>query len=242
MPHDVHTTARTPTGRAWSAHTREVFYSFLAGIFLTSLTLGNVVGITKFVDLGWFVIPAGLLAYPFTFLATDLISELYGRRRAQSIVWVGFCMNFFMLFLMWFGHVLPDASGVSGAAATFDTVYAFMKPGVVASMIAYLVAQSVDVQLFHFWRQLTQGRHLWLRNNGSTMLSQIVDTFLISSILYASGALGSAIDSIDKLIPLALSSYAFKLVFALLDTPLFYLGVYCLRDRVSSADEGQPAV
>ena len=74
MPHD----ARTPTERAWSAHSREVLYSFLAGIFLTSLTLGNVVGITKFVDLGWFVIPVGLLAYPFTFLATDLISELYG--------------------------------------------------------------------------------------------------------------------------------------------------------------------
>ena len=236
MPHDT----RTPAGRAWSAHTREVLYSFLAGIFLTSLTLGNVVGITKFVDLGWFVIPAGLLAYPFTFLATDLISELYGRRRAQSIVWVGFCMNFFMLFLMWFGHVLPDALGVSGATATFDAVYAFMKPGVVASMIAYLVAQSVDVHLFHFWQQLTKGRHLWLRNNGSTMLSQIVDTLLISSILYASGALGSAVDSIDKLIPLALSSYAFKLVFALLDTPLFYLGVYCLRDRVPAVDESRP--
>ena len=74
MPHD----ARTLTDRAWSVHTREILYSFLSGIFLTSLTLGNVVGITKFVDLGWFVIPAGLLAYPFTFLATDLISELYG--------------------------------------------------------------------------------------------------------------------------------------------------------------------
>ena len=100
----------------WTLHNREVFYSFLAGIFLTALTLGNVVGVTKFVDLGWFVVPAGLLAYPFTFLATDLISELYGRKRAQSIVWVGFFMNFFMLGLMWFGHSLPDASGVSGAA------------------------------------------------------------------------------------------------------------------------------
>jgi uncharacterized integral membrane protein (TIGR00697 family) len=116
-----------------------------------------------------------------------------------------------------------------------------MKPGVIASMIAYLVAQSVDVYLFHFWQQLTRGRHLWLRNNGSTMLSQIIDTFLISSILYASGALGSAIDSLDKLIPLALSSYAFKLVFALLDTPLFYLGVYCLRDRIPAGDDSQRA-
>jgi uncharacterized integral membrane protein (TIGR00697 family) len=211
---------------AWSSHTSEVFYSFLAGIFLTSLTLGNVVGITKFVDLGWFVIPAGLLAYPFTFLATDLISELYGRQRAQSLVWVGFSMNVFMLILMWLGHMLPDATGVSGAATTFEQVYTYMKPNVVASMVAYLVAQSIDVQLFHFWRQLTDGRHLWLRNNGSTMLSL--------SILYAAGSLGKDIDSIAKLIPLALSSYAFKLVFALLDTPLFYAGVYALRDRVTT--------
>lgn len=225
-----------PAPRAWSPHRREVLYSCLAGVFLTSLTLGNVVGVTKFVDLGWFVIPAGLLAYPFTFLATDLICELYGKRRAQSIVWVGFGMNVFMLSLMWLGHRLPDAAGVSGAAATFDTVYAFMKPNVVASMVAYLVAQSVDVSLFHFWRRVTGGRHLWLRNNGSTMPSQIVDTALITSILYASGGLGPAIDSVDKLVPLMVSSYSFKLVFAALDTPLFYLGVYALRDRVPPTD------
>lgn len=230
-----------PASRAWSPHRREVLYSCLAGVFLTSLTLGNVVGVTKFVDLGWFVIPAGLLAYPFTFLATDLICELYGKRRAQSIVWVGFGMNVFMLSLMWLGHRLPDAAGVSGAAATFDTVYAFMKPNVAASMIAYLVAQSVDVSLFHFWRRVTGGRHLWLRNNGSTMLSQIVDTLLITSILYASGGLGAAIDSVDKLLPLMVSSYSFKLVFAALDTPLFYLGVSTLRDRVPPVDEDETA-
>lgn len=230
----------TPVRPEWSPHRREVFYSLLAGIFITALTLGNVIGVTKFVDLGWFVIPVGLLAYPFTFLATDLMSELYGRRRAQSIVWVGFGMNVFMLSLVWLGQALPDASGVSRATATFDAVYAFMKPNVVASMVAYLVAQSIDVQLFHLWRRYTQGRHLWLRNNGSTMLSQIVDTALITSILYASGGLGSAVDSPDKLIPLMLSSYSFKLLFALLDTPLFYLGVYCLRGRIPPVDDILP--
>lgn len=224
------------TTSTWSTHSSHVFYSFLAGIFLTSLTLGNVVGVTKFVDLGWFVIPVGLLAYPFTFLATDLISELYGRRRAQSLVWVGLCMNIFMLFLMWFGHTLPDAFGVSGATLAFEQVYTFMKPNVVASMIAYLVAQSVDVQLFHFWKTLTRGRHLWLRNNGSTLLSQLVDTILISAVLYASGGLGAEIDSVAKLIPLVLSSYTFKCVFAVLDTPLFYLGVYVLRSRLPSLE------
>jgi queuosine precursor transporter len=206
-------------------------YLLLSGIFLTSLTLGNIVGVTKFVDLGLFVIPAGLLAYPITFLATDLMSEIYGRKRAQRLVWTGFIMNFFMLGLMALGHALPDASGVSGAASTFDTVYEFMKPNVVASMVAYLVAQSIDVRAFHFWKRLTKGKYLWLRNNFSTIGSQLVDTLLILSILYAAGGLGSDVDSIGKLMPLMLSSYAFKVTFALIDTPFFYLGVYLLESR-----------
>ncbi|MDH5803771.1 MAG: queuosine precursor transporter [Gemmatimonadota bacterium] len=213
-------------------HFRDYVYTVLCGVFLTSLTLGNVVGVTKFVDLGIFQIPAGLLAYPFTFLATDLVSELYGRKRAQALVWVGFAMNIFMLFLMWLGKILPDASGVSGATSTFDSVWAFMKPNVIASMVAYLIAQSVDVQLFHFWKKLTNGRHLWLRNNGSTMGSQIIDTVTILTILYWSGGLGGDIDSVGKLVPLMLSSYAFKFTFAIIDTPLFYLGVHLMKRHV----------
>lgn len=209
---------------------REKLYLFLAGVFLTALTLGNIVGITKFVDLGFVVVPAGLLAYPVTFLATDLISELYGKQRAQAVVWTGFVMNFFMLFLMWAGHVFPDASGVSGASSTFESVYSFMKPNVVASMIAYLIAQSFDVRAFHFWKTLTRGKHLWLRNIGSTTASQVIDTVMILSILYATGGLGESVDSLDKLIGLMWGSYLFKFAFAVADTPFFYAGVYLLKD------------
>jgi hypothetical protein len=217
---------------------RETFYTLLAGIFLTSLTLGNIVGITKFVDLGLFQIPAGLLAYPITFLATDLVSELYGRRRAQTLVLVGFVMNVFMLGLMWIGHTLPDAAGVSGASSTFDTVWAYMKPNVFGSMIAYLAAQSVDVQAFHFWKRLTRGKHLWLRNNASTIVSQMLDTVLILSILYATGGLGPDIDSPDALLRLMRDSYLFKFAFALFDTPFFYLGVALLKRRVGATEDG----
>lgn len=213
-------------------HFREVLFLLLTGIFITALTVGNIVGVTKFVDLGLVQVPAGLLAYPITFLATDLICEMYGRKRAQAVVWVGFAMNFFMLFLMWLGHALPDASGVSGAESTFASVYRFMKPNVVASMTAYLVAQSVDVHLFHFWKRLTGGKHLWLRNNGSTIISQIVDTVTILSILYATGGLGADIDSIPSLIGLMVDSYKFKFFFALCDTPFFYLGVKLLQPHV----------
>lgn len=230
---------------------RDLILLMLTGFFLTALVLGNVVGTTKFVTvfsfqipawLDWLpalvrngnmysmIVPVGILAYPFTFLATDLISEIFGRNNAQRVVWVGLAMNGFMLMVMSAGALLPDASGVSGGTALYDGVYRFMIGNTVASMIAYFVAQTVDVQLFHFWKRLTHGKHLWLRNNGSTMVSQIVDSITILSILYFTGSLGAEIDTFGELGVLILNSYLFKFLFALLDTPFFYFGVWLLKD------------
>lgn len=228
-------------------HKRDALFLSLAGIFLTSLVLGNVIGTTKFVTIfsvelsGWMLqlvpelirdnsiytmsVPVGVIAYPFTFLATDLLSELYGRKKAQLVVWVGFWMNVFMLFLMTVNHWLPNTGGVSGGLQLFEGVYEFMIGNTIASMIAYLVAQTVDVRLFHFWKDLTDGKHLWLRNNASTTVSQLVDSTAILTILFVVGNLGEEVDTIGKLIILILNSYLFKFFFALFDTPLCYLGV-----------------
>ena len=212
---------------------KEKLFLFLSGIFLTSLVLANIIGTTKFVIVFGLTVPAGVLAYPFTFLATDLICELYGKKRAQALVWVGFAMNFFMLGLMMLGHYLKDASGISGATSTFESVYEFMIGNVIASMIAYLIAQSVDVKLFHFWKNLTKGKHLWLRNNLSTVVSQLADTTAIMTILYMANNLGTSIQSIGDLVGLIFASYIFKVFVALFDTPLFYIGVWALKDKVS---------
>ena len=219
---------------------KDRLFLLLSGIFLTALVLGNIIGTTKFVNVFGLIVPAGVLAYPFTFLATDLICELYGKKRAQTLVWTGFIMNFFMLGLMTLGHFLPDASGISGAASVFEEVYEFMVGNVIASMIAYLVAQTIDVHLFHFWKKLTKGKHLWLRNNASTTVSQLVDTTAILSILYLANNLGPEINSISRLVQLIFASYLFKFFFALFDTPLFYLGVYFLKGKVhEDPDEKQ---
>jgi len=224
----------------------------LSGVFLTSLVLGNVIGTTKFVTIfsldlpSWLQaltpelvrngsnytmsVPAGVVAYPFTFLATDLISELFGRKRAQMLVWVGFGMNVFMLLVMSINHWLPNSSGVSGGLDLFEGVYQFMVGNTIASMIAYLIAQSVDVRLYHFWKRLTKGKHLWLRNNASTTVSQLVDSTAIITILYLAGNLGDAIDNVGAVIILILNSYLFKFFFALFDTPLMYLGVRLLKN------------
>ena len=211
---------------------KENLFLFLSGIFITALVLGNIVGTTKFVNVLGLTVPAGVLAYPFTFLATDLVCELYGKARAQALVWTGFAMNLFMLGLMTLGHLFPDASGVSGATSTFESVYKFMVGNVLASMFAYLVAQSVDVQLFHFWKRLTRGKHLWLRNNLSTTVSQVVDTTAIMTILYYTNNLGENVNTFGDLLPLIYYSYLFKFFFALFDTPLLYVGVWLLKPKV----------
>jgi len=213
---------------------KEKLFLFLSGIFLTCLVLGNIIGTTKFVKIFYFEIPVGVLAYPFTFLATDLICELYGKKRAQFLVIVGFTMNFFMLGLMTLGYILSDAEGISAGTSVFESVYKFMIGNVIASMIAYLIAQTVDVNLFHFWKNFTKGKHLWLRNIFSTTGSQLVDTILILLILYYANNLGDDVNKLSDLVKLIYSSYLFKFCFALFDTPLFYIGVWFFKPKIEN--------
>lgn len=235
-----------------SPHKRDILFLSLAGVFITSLVLGNVIGTTKFVTIFSFVmpewlqsitpslvrdgslyimsIPVGLLAYPITFLVTDLISELFGRRKAQLVVWIGFVLNIYLLLLMSVGHWFPNTYGVSGGLNLFEGVYEFVIANTISSMIAYLIAQSVDVRLFHFWKRITKGKYLWIRNNGSTMFSQLVDSTLILSILYFSGNLGENINTLGMLGILIINSYLFKFFFALFDTPIIYFAVWYFKE------------
>lgn len=244
--------------RAPSPHKRDILFLLLAAVFLTSLVLGNVIGTTKFITLfelnlpPWLrrltpslvrdgsiyvmSIPVGLIAYPFTFLVTDLISELFGRKKAQTVVWVGFFMNLYMIGLMSAAHVLPNTYGVSGGLELFDGVYEFLIANTLSSMFAYLVAQSVDVRLYHFWKKLTAGKYLWLRNNGSTMVSQLVDSTAILSILYFTNNLGENVSTIGALTILILNSYIFKFFFALFDTPILYAGVWLFKEYDEDPD------
>ncbi|MBO6514822.1 MAG: queuosine precursor transporter, partial [Phycisphaerales bacterium] len=186
---------------------RERVFLLLSGLFLGTLAMLNILGITRFIKLfeidfdsatpgaTVFAVAVGVLPYPLTFLCTDFISELYGRRRANAVVWVGLVLNLWVIFILWLGGTLPGFGGLDPVTgmpplpewdeskqAYIETGWTFFQVrnlaygAVVASMVAYLVAQLVDVQVFHFWKRLTKGKHLWLRNNGSTVVSQLVDT------------------------------------------------------------------
>jgi hypothetical protein len=224
---------------------RERVFLVLAGLFIGSMTMLNILGVSRFLDMSFtflgreipFVLAVGVLPYPITFLCTDFISELYGRRRASMVVWVGLLLNIWVVLIVWIGGVLPPVplldpeSGLPSPEASdfaFFRVRQLAMGAVLASMIAYLAAQFCDVFLFHFWKRLTRGRHLWLRNNGSTLVSQFVDTFAVITITHFY-AKGLPIAETDPLWPqlwvFIASGYVFKFTVAALDTIPFYLGV-----------------
>ena len=216
----------------------ETTFLLLAGLFLAALVVCNLVA-NKFVslDLGFVrfdTLSVGILPYPVTFLVTDIISEMYGRRRANSVVLVGFIASLFVLGVLLVGGALaakPD-TGVDDSA--FNAVFGKSWRVVAASMSAYLAAQYLDVRLFHFWRRLTGGRHLWLRNNASTIFSQLIDTTLVVTVLFY-GEWGA-----EKITGAVLDAWKFKLLCALADTPLIYLAVWAFRrwvpEQAAAAD------
>ena len=275
-----HAPAAPPAPEATAEHSypafppRERLFLILSGIFLGAMVCMNVLGITKFIQIGGlelslfgqpvtlFQLAIGVLPYPVTFLATDLVCELYGKGRASFLVWTGFGLNVLLLAVCGLGAYLSaapfDAHGAfyreaytamgglgpppttPGPGAFYGQVWSLMWGATAASMVAYLIAQLCDVHLFHFWKRVTKGRHLWLRNNGSTLVSQLVDTVCVLTITFW-GELSSGSKSLSWLLALIAGTYAFKLLIALLDTPLFYLGVRLLEPYVREPDPAQPA-
>ena len=224
---------------------REVVFLILAGLFLGTLAILNVLGISRQIDLSFtlagkqipFIVFVGVLPYPITFLCTDFISELYGKRRANTVVWVGLLLNIWVLFILWLGGALPPhpdlmddgLPALTDPSRTFFQIRKWTFGATIASMIAYLTAQFVDVHLFHLIRKITKGKMLWLRNNGSTLTSQMVDSISVVTITYFYAKDAIRIQPGETvfygLMILILSNYAYKMVAALLDTIPFYIGV-----------------
>lgn len=229
---------------------RERVFVIIAGFFLGSMAMLNIVGITRFIHIGPLALAVGVLPYPLTFLCTDLISEFYGRRRANFVVWVGLALNLFVIGILWLGNqlpsvpvaiqppwqtlplskpvFLPNGEQLTGSVEMYHLIYACTAGAVVASMLAYMAAQFCDVFLFHFWKRLTGGKHLWLRNNGSTMISQLVDSVMVISITFGAALLRGDM-TLGAMAKLVGSSYMFKFAVALLDTIPIYLLVWWLK-------------
>ena len=209
-------------------------YQLLCYFFWVLLLLTNLVTV-RWVKLCGYLCTAGVVTYPLTFVITDLISEVYGKRKAQYAVGGGFVTSIGMMVLLALVGYLPlhSTSPISGPA--FVRTFGFTPAIVVASMVAYLVAQLTDIYLFDLLRSYTKGRHLWLRNNVATLVSELLDTCCFALLtwgiwpLIAPAQIGSIVIAWQVAYRLALHEYYIKVIFALLDTPFVYLLVKVIK-------------
>lgn len=211
-------------------------YLYLGALFITSLVVSNLIfqkffywnpfGDVTIFGVSLFEISVGVLPYPITFLITDLISEIFGRKKANQIVTAGIFASFFSMGLVFVADAVPAIESSPLDDKIFSRVFALSPIAVLASMLAYLFAQYVDIAIYHFWKRYTKGKYLWLRNNFSTFLSQFIDTFTVVGLLCIFGVL-----SWDLFFGLVLSGFLFKIFIAFLDTPLLYFFVYLFRKR-----------
>ena len=211
-------------------------YLFLAALFIAALVTCNIIA-NKFITidlwfLGVYTISVGVLPYPITFLITDVLSEVYGRKRTNEVVLSGFGVSLFVLFLLWLGSVFPAIETSPVKDEYYNVVFQNSWRVMGASMVAYLSAQFLDVRLFHFWKRVTKGKMLWVRNNFSTITSQLVDTTLVVGIIFI-GTL-----SVETIGGYIVDDWLFKVICAAGDTILIYGIMYVLR-RTCGLHPGQ---
>ena len=213
----------------------QLIYLILAALFIASLVTSNLI-FQKFFywypfnieifDVKLFEISVGLLPYPITFLITDILSEIYGKKKANQVVIAGIFASFFSLGIIYVSKNVPATSWSTVDNTTFINVFGAAPLAVLASMLAYLAAQFIDIRVYHFWKNFTKGKHLWLRNNFSTFTSQIVDTLTVLVLLCYFGII-----QWELFWGLLISGVLFKMMIAAIDTPILYLIVFLFRKK-----------
>lgn len=218
----------------------KIYVLFLV-LFVTFVLITNTIG-SKVFTLDYTILllgneillalPVSILCYPLTFLITDIVSEVYGSKLARVLVVLGFSMSVVLLIFAQLGISLEPAPFYN-ANESYIKIFGQSWRLLFASMAAYLLAQMVDVSLFHFWKRLTKGKHLWLRNNGSTMLSQLVYSITVNFIfLYNNPTVLKVKEGQNEFLlvmGIVIASYFFKIIIAAIDTPFCYMGVWIVE-------------
>lgn len=203
-------------------------FIILLSVFIGSITIASVLT-SKIVNVFGFFVPAGILAYSVTFVCTDVISEIWGKERAKNVVIGGFVALVTVFIVVQIALVWPKAPFWQGEDA-FHSILGSTSRVIIASFIAYFISQYHDVWAFHVLKKMTGNKHLWLRNNASTAVSQLIDSSIFITIAFY---------GVMPIIPLIFGQWIVKVVIALLDTPIVY-GVVWLIERDRSAGTIQP--
>lgn len=208
---------------------KDLVYILLAGLFITNAVLAELIG-GKLIEIGPFIMSIGILPWPIVFLTTDLINEHFGRSGVKKLSFITAGLIAYCILVLFIGTKIPAFR--TPATVNDEQFYAVFGQGLfimVASIIAFLVSQLVDVSIFWFLRNKTGKKMIWLRSTGSTVISQLIDSFIVSGIAFwLTGKITTA-----QYLNMSLSGYGFKLMVAVALTPLIYLGHYLIGNYLN---------
>ncbi|MBL9037875.1 MAG: queuosine precursor transporter [Archangium sp.] len=222
--------------------TRATVFLSLAALFVSALLIGDIIG-SKLFDVTFFgktwTLSAGIIPFPMTFVLTDVLNEFYGKRAARTVTWVGFAMAVFAftiitisVYLPWHAGTLdPEWKGVT--QGSFDAVFRGGQRILLASMVAYLLSQFLDIWVFDLLKRTTSGRFIWLRATGSTLVSQLIDTAVIQTGVWV------GIQTLPALLELIATSYLVKIGVAVGLTPVVY-AAHAVVQRVLKLEPLKP--
>lgn len=204
---------------------KDIVYIILAGIFITNAIVAELTG-GKLIQIGPFIMSIGILPWPIVFITTDIINEHFGRDGVKKLSFITAGLIAYCILILFIGTKIP--AFVTGETVNDEQFYAVFGQGLfimVASIIAFLVSQLIDVSIFWFLRNKTGKKMIWLRSTGSTVISQLIDSFIVSGIAFwMTGKITTS-----QYLNMSFTGYTFKLILAVVLTPLIYLGHYLIE-------------
>lgn len=208
---------------------KDTVYVILAGIFITNAVVAELIG-GKLIQIGPFVMSIGILPWPIVFLTTDLINEYFGEKGVKKLSLITAGLISYAFVLLFLAITIPAAKGISPVNdEQFFAVFGQSMWIIIGSIVAFLVSQLIDVTIFWYFKNRTGSKKIWLRATGSTIISQLFDSFIVLGIAFwLPGKI-----NFDTFITSALTGYTFKLGIAILLTPLIYLGHYIIKKYLS---------
>nr|WP_315172612.1 queuosine precursor transporter [uncultured Flavobacterium sp.] len=212
---------------------KELVFVILAGIFITNAVVAELIG-GKLIQIGPFVMSIGILPWPIVFLTTDLINEYFGEKGVKKLSIITACLIAYAFIILLLAITIPAAKGISPVNdKQFQAVFGQSMWIIVGSIIAFLVSQLIDVTVFWFFKKKTGNQKIWLRTTGSTIISQLFDSFIVLGIAFwLPGKI-----NFNTFISSALTGYTFKLCVAVVLTPLIYLGHYLIKKYLAEDNQ-----
>lgn len=206
---------------------KQIVFAVLAGIFITNAIVAELIG-GKLIQIGPFILSVGILPWPIVFIATDLINEYFGKTGVKKLTYLTTALIIYC-FVILFGAMAIPASNISAVSdIAFKEVFGQSMMIIVASIIAFVFSQLLDASLFAWFNKKTNGKMIWLRSTGSTIISQLFDSFIVSGIaFYLTGKV-----TLVTYVNMASTGYLAKLILAISLTPLIYLGHYGIKKYI----------